>query len=398
MINLKSFIKKCIYKEWKFENRILFLVILIFFSLITFYNLKIGLRMSSDSHTFSRWADNLINLNFNFYQYYIQNTFGNPNFIYTVPILLMSITKLIFGSEWQYSFMIINLILVLFSFIIFTKILILLKVRPLIICLSMPLLTLSSDFLTWPRYILTDTIFAFIVILTIYFTVRKIVQFKQSYFPLIIMIVLLIFSRPSSIPYVFTIICFMLIMKSKIKFNPKIIITTIFLLLIITPFIFSFFYLFMKNNLNNIPQVLYLINWVESGQVIHDRPSTWTHSPNTFFDLVYLYFMRILFFFNPYFQSFSNIHNLLNLFQSIIIFFSILFWIFSKEKSNTFNQTIALILLFAFFVAAFHSYTIIDYDWRYRYPLILPLLVIFPISLEILFRKITNSSKLNFLT
>lgn len=398
MTNLKNFIRKSISEEWRFGNIILFLTVLIFFSLLTLYNLNIGSRMSSDSHTFSRWSDNLINLNFNFYLYYIQNTFGNPNFMYTIPILLISITKLIFGSEWEYSFMILNLIFVFFSFIIFVKILILLKVRPLAICLSMPLLTLSSDFLTWPRYILTDTFFAFIVILTIYFIVKNFIKKKQNYFPLIIMIALLIFSRPTSLPYVFSIICFILTMKLKIKLNPVLILTSIFLLLFITPFIFSFLYLFMKIHLNNISQVLHIINWVESGQVIHDRPSTWISSSGTFFNLVYLYLFRILFFFNPYFQTFSNIHNLLNLFQALLIFFSILFWVFSKEKNDTFNKTIMLVLFFAFFVAAFHSYTIIDYDWRYRYPIILPLIVIFPVSLEIFFRKIINSFKSNVST
>ena len=105
--------------------------------------------------------------------------------------------------------------------------------------------------------------------------------------------------------------------------------------------------------------------------------------------------MRILFFFNPYLQSFSKIHNILNSFQSLIIFISISIWLFLSEKYYSFNKAITLILLITFFVAAFHAFTIIDYDWRYRFPVIIPLIIIFPISIEIFIMKITNQSKAN---
>jgi len=45
------------------------------------------------------------------------------------------------------------------------------------------------------------------------------------------------------------------------------------------------------------------------------------------------------------------------------------------------------VIILSFSVAAFHSFTLIDYDWRYRFPLILPLLTLFPLSLEIYARK-----------
>ena len=32
-----------------------------------------------------------------------------------------------------------------------------------------------------------------------------------------------------------------------------------------------------------------------------------------------------------------------------------------------------LVLLISFITAAFHAFTLIDYDWRYRFPIILPI-------------------------
>lgn len=378
-----------VYK--KYENLILYFVILTCFIWISYSNLSIGYIMSSDSKTYSRWADDLIRLDFNLYSYYIQNTFGNPNFIYTIPVFLIALIKLLFGTAWQYAFMIFNLTLVFFSLIIYSKILLLLNIRLLIISITMPLLALSVDLLIWPRYILTDTVFSFLILFTIYFIIKNIVNKKLSFFSIIFLIILMFLTRPTSLPYIFAIIFFITILKFNINFTPKLSLLFIFLLFILTPFIFAILYQLMKNHLNEISQVKILIAWVEAGQIIHDRPETWVKNPDTFFDLVYLYFVRIIFFFKPYFESFSKIHNILNVFQAFIVLLSISLWFFLGQKYNSINKTITLILFISFSVAAFHAFTIIDYDWRYRYPVIMPLLIIFPISIEIYLRNVCNN-------
>ena len=174
--------------------------------------------MSSDSNTFSRWADDLIKLNFNFYEYYDQNTYIRSNIFYTIPVLLIAILKLTFESIWQYVFMVLNLIFVLFSFIIFAKILQLLKIRPLIISLSILLLSLSADLLTWPRYILSDTFFSFLIILTFYFIVKSIVNEKFYFIVLSFLILIMFLTRPTSLPYIFIFVIFISIFKYKIRF------------------------------------------------------------------------------------------------------------------------------------------------------------------------------------
>jgi hypothetical protein len=56
--------------EWKYENILLNIVIVVCFSLIAYYHLNSGYSMSSDSKRFSRWADDLIRLNFNLYEFF----------------------------------------------------------------------------------------------------------------------------------------------------------------------------------------------------------------------------------------------------------------------------------------------------------------------------------------
>ena len=380
--------KKIFSTNYKYGNKILYLSILICFSLITLYNVKIGFIMSPDSNTFSRWADDLIKLNFNFYEYYVQNTYIRSNIFYTIPVLLIAIFKLTFETLWQYAFMTLNLIFVLFSLIIFSRILQLLKIRPIIISLSILLLSLSADLLTWPRYILSDTFFSFLIILTFYFIVKSLVNEKLYYIVLSFLIFIMFITRPVSLPYIFIFIIFLSFSNIKLDFNPKIILLFILLLSLFTPFILVLFYQLIKIYFISNVQLLTFINWVDIGMIVHDRPETWVNPPSIFIDIVYIYFKRYLFFFNPYISAFSLIHIILNLLQTVVIFLSLIFWFFLSESYKTINKSIFLILLVCFSVAIFHSFTLIDYDWRYRFPIILPLTIIFPISLEIVTKRL----------
>ena len=380
--------KEILNPRWKYGTTILYLVILISFSFIAYYNFNIGFRMSPDSMTYSKWADNLIRLNFNLIEYYKQNSFINPNYIYTIPILLIAFFKIIFGSAWQLIFMIFNLILVFFSFVLFSKSLLILKVRPLVISLGFLPLIISIDLLTWPRFILTDTIFLFIVLAVVFLIIKIIVKKTFYIYFLSFLMVLLFFTRPTSFPYIFAVIIFISFSKISINYTPKFIVFIIFLIFVFTPFIFAFIYQFIEIYLNNNPRAIFIIDKVESGIIIHDRPETWVDSPKTYFELVNLYFKRLFFFFTPYLKNFSLIHNLLNLFQSFIILVSLILWFCLGKKYDSENKTILFILLISILVAGFHSFTLIDYDFRYRTPIIIPLLIIFPISVEIFVRKI----------
>lgn len=387
--NYITFLKKIASPDWKIKNRYFYFIILLCFAIIAYYNLSIGFHMSSDSVRYSLSADILIKLNFNLFDYYSQKTISdiNSSYIYTIPVLLISLSKFFFGIEWQNAFMTLNLTLVFFSLIIFLKTFLILKIRPLIIFLAIPILVFSVDILTWPRYILTDTVFSFFIFLGVYYLIKSIVNQKFYYFFIILLMVLIYLTRPTSLPFIFGFIIFYIILTFKINYSPRLILLIIFSLFIVTPFIFATLYELMNTYLNTSPKVLFLIKMVDIGMIIHDRPETWIHSPNSFLEIVYLYFKRILFFFTPYAKSFSTIHIILNSLQTFYIILSVVIWSFWSKNFEVFNKVIFLILLLSFFVSAFHAYTLIDYDWRYRFPIIMPLSIIFPISMEIFLRK-----------
>lgn len=380
--------KKIFHSEWYYGHKILYLTIFLCSSLIAYYNFSKGFVMSSDSRLFSAWADDLIKLDFNLYLYYSQSTYINPNYIYSTPVILIALLKFFLGENWQNTFITINLLLVFFSFVIFSKSLLILKVRPLVISIGILILSLSVDLLVWPRYVLTDTIFSFLVVCLLYLIIKSIAKNQLDYFNFILIIILIFLTRPSSIAFILVALFFIIICKFQIKFNLKLISVCFVFLCIVTPFILALIYQLMETYLADNPRANFLIKMIKEGMIIHDRPETWIDSPKSFFDVVCLYYFRFLFFFSPYAKDFSFIHFFLNSLHFLIVLLSISIWFVMCENNNQINKVLALILLIAFSVANFHSFTLIDYDWRYRYPIITPLLILFPLSIEIVLRRI----------
>ena len=380
--------------SYDYENSktILYASLLSCYAIIALYTLNTGFSMSTDSHRFSRWADDLINFNFNLFEFYnIDKADHRPNlFFFSLPVILIALCKVLFASEWQFAFLLLNLILVFFSLLIFIKILLIINVKHILISLTLPIVVISVDMLTWPRFILSDVIYVFLVISSIYIVLNIIINNKIDYVRLSLIILLLLSSRPSSIPVIFSIFLFILILKFKIFFKKKYILSVLFTMIISAPFVLSFAYIFLENNFSDKPKVAFIINMVKQGMIIHDRPDTWVSSPNSFFDLVFIYILRVVNFFNPYASTFSSLHILLNFIQTLLILISIIIWLSFISSVEIQDKLFFFIILLSLSVASFHSFILIDYDWRYRFPIILPLIMIIPISLEMILKKVNS--------
>ena len=96
------------------------------------------------------------------------------------------------------------------------------------------------------------------------------------------------------------------------------------------------------------------------------------------------------FFFNPYAQSFSSIHIIFNSFLTLVYLFGLIGTIWNW-RVVTFEQKqfFLKINLFIFSIAIFHSATLIDFDWRYRFPVIILMMLVGAISMQ----SLVNSLK-----
>lgn len=378
-------------KIFNLQKSYLYFFVLVSFLLIAFHHFNAGFSMSGDSHKFSKWADKLINFNFNFYDFFIkENSERIPPLFYIVPVFLIAICKVFFGDLWQFVFLSLNLLFVLLSLIIFTKTLLIIKVRPFLILLSLPLIILSVDLLTWPKFILSDMLYAFLVVLVTYIMAKGFVNYKYNYIQLFITIFFIFLTRPSSVSVILPVLLLIIISKYQFILKPKVKLGSVILLIILIPLTLTLIFNFIEFNYSDNTTIeWWLLSKVKVGMIIHDRPETWVDPPNNFLDIAKIYFLRLISFFNPYASTFSLTHIILNFFQTFLIVLSVIIWIFYGTINFSQNKLIIFIILLSLSIASFHSFTLIDYDWRYRFPTILPLIMIIPISLEKVLKKIS---------
>ena len=118
----------------------------------------------------------------------------------------------------------------------------------------------------------------------------------------------------------------------------------------------------------------YWNKWVEQGNVIDGRPETYIIYEATYLGTAKLYLYRMVGFFTPFAKDFSAFHNTLNglLFLGCYVVILAMFrYSFSEfEQNNTRASAIALLSTLIVSVAAFRSVLLVDYDRRYRYPVI----------------------------
>jgi len=243
---------------------------------------------------------------------------------------------------------------------------------------------LFYDFFVWPHYVLTDTIYSFFLIVNFWFIVkfcnRPIINF--SLLIIIISLLILFLNRPTSIPviiYLVAMLVYYFINKKMIIKNQSIKITT--LLCIIIVMIIAFIV-----NLNIIgvihggEELKLMTGFIKDGVVIHDRPETYILFNNNYISIIKVFAVRFIYFFSP----FSINYSLAHIFVNLIVFFAVgliiiigELMIFNKKNhlSNQFYILRSLIWGLILTMATFHSITLIDYDWRYRYPLI-PLILV----------------------
>ena len=102
---------------------------------------------------------------------------------------------------------------------IFAKTLLIIGVRSFLIFITLPLILISVDVLTWPRYILSDMNYAFLVILITYFMEKGFVEKKFNYLLIFLTLFLLLITRPAAISVIFAIVFFYYNFKILIFFK-----------------------------------------------------------------------------------------------------------------------------------------------------------------------------------
>jgi hypothetical protein len=363
------------------KNHVAWYTLFFVYTAIAFFHLYKGSVLSPDTLTFIKSAKILIGHEFNFLAYYSDVSFPIPPFLYTIPITALALAISIFDEHWVIAFQSLNLVALFFTLFIYVKITLHLKVRQWLVSLSLLFFIISVDFLLWPRYILTDTLFSATVMFAIY-TVIVGTNNRPSYYALIVFSsLLLLFSRPSSPSFIVVFLFFGILIDLSQRILIK---KTLFLRLgILTLFASTFYSVLLMAYASGVFESPVFELWQiynMKGIVIWDRPETSIVYEATYLGIAKLHLLRMGAFFQPFESTFSLVHNVLNGLQILgcyVVIFALFHYSFIDfEKNNNRAKAIALLSTLIVFVAISTSFFVVDYDWRYRYPIIAPLIML----------------------
>lgn len=351
---------------------------LIFFSitLVVLINIKAGLQLSSDAYTYISWSQRLIESDFSLAKFHENSDQLFIYYLYDGFLFYIASLQLLFGHNWLDVFFGLNLLFLSITFLYFFSLIGYSSNTFKTNLFAVFLIFLALDFFLWPHFLLTEGIFIFLLTSFLFFYSRQFfidlsINKKKNYlFISLVFLILAFFTKPGSLGIVMGILFFSLV--NLLKFNEKK--TKIFLLILVcfSPILFQVLFSLMPTLESE--KFSQLSGYITNGVVIHDRESTYLDSINSSPSQVFLF--RFLYFFIPIVPEMSLFHKLVDSLFSILLLLSIILWLLYSGSYTYRHRIVCQLMLFMFiFSGLFHSATLIDYDWRYRFSSLIPMII-----------------------
>jgi len=345
------------------------------------YHLFQGVVLSVDGRTFDGWSNMVLAQNYSLSAYW--QTMGGPERLYLVSMFGIAFLKDISGSAWPAVWFITNLSFVALIMVMFVAVGKRLGLDARVIALSSLLFLLSADYLTWPRYLLTDTFLAMLVMLALFLALQPISRLK-----IVLQCAVLLttaFARPAAIPVVLAFCAFYFVIAFNFETASRHV-ALISIIAVTAVASVAYAGIMLAHYEQWLPPTRafdYLGLYAHRGVVIIHREETAIAMQNSFFDYLRLFYTRFFSFYTPLADSFSLRHTVFNVLLHSVVGLAILrLYLRPPALTQTQRRAVLMVTLLAVSVALFHTVTIIDYDFRYRYPIIAPLFLIVAIALQ----------------
>lgn len=295
-----------------------------------------------------------------------------PFYYWILPTILAGL-KTVFGTSWQEGYLAVQCIASgLFYLGCF-------QIATHLRGWKAGLLTLAFglvcyEFLGWSRYVLTDTIFAAIVVCFVYRLLRLESsgwRSKSDGISAIFLFLLTVIARPIGflIPFALSLYLFFRYIGELNRYWKIRVIAGLFSMIVMGVFIIVF--VWEDYGLQRYFDVF--SGFYENGIIIKHRPaydlSNEALIESGFFGkLIFvaeIILYRVMMFWNPFIEGYSTSHLFFNAFTLLPYFVLTLYAVVRNFRA----QFMSLIMVL-FTVTLFHSLTIIDSDHRYRVPLL----------------------------
>lgn len=357
-------------KYLKYTNLFYYLLpVGIFISILIFTDTK----SSTDTIRFIQWANEMKINPLSALSYLFQER-GIDGVMFYFSVLYFKIS-LILNDNFKYFFILLNSICFISIIHLIKKLSFKIKYYYLIPFF----ISINYDYIIWTNYLLTDFFFSFLCLLFILNLSLNNLKYIN-----ILLILLLVFTRPPGIVSVLIYlqyITFIKVLGNTISLKKNFFYLVIIYSVITILISFSLFY-------NVFPEIFYDTfqyhrSYYFEGVIINDRPHTYVEVPKNIFDIIKIILLRFISFFIFYDELFSIKHNILNFLVFIPLYLLSLYTLFKFsayeiDQKKIIVTMIITIISFCFF----HSILLIDYDWRYRVPCLIPISILAAMAFE----------------
>ncbi|MEO5370881.1 MAG: hypothetical protein H7833_12500 [Magnetococcus sp. DMHC-1] len=376
-----------LYRLFKFGGQpfglhsriVVYLLVAISFSRLCF---EYGVRWSGDSARFSEWADVLIHNDLNPF-IYLQYS---GRIFYSVWIFLVSLMKIIFADNWMIAIVTINFLCAFLTSIITIEAIAKFSKNRVVPIFSAILFSVSTEYFQWIPWVLSDITFSLLLSVVFVFLLSSIDKRKIGVSAKKIgasLAVVAFFFRPGGQIVAFFCVSFFVLapyIVDKGEYNRKIVIN-ILLTIILFAIIAVFGWAALMKNPHLLPLNIahetfsQLSDEYKMGVVVYLKKETYRNAPQNIYDFAVIIFLKM----GYYLQFLSNnngiFHNIINSVIFIFAGYSGLCAVLPISNMSVDNLNRAwwgLFIVICFTI--FYATQYIDYDARYRMPLI-PILI-----------------------
>ena len=361
--------------------------------------LRSGVSLSPDCVEFSRRADLLLVNHFNFAAAARAIGVHNvPAAMYMLFIAMMALAKLAAGAKWAAVIVAANLVFDALTAAILVKLVRLATRSNAASVLAIVAWLLCYDVVTWVRMPLTDVPFLFVSFAA--FAVLVGPQLAGSKPPrkaivaAIVLTVISVLLRPVGFLWLILVVTTWLVLSGRVSRRSLIVAA-----LLVAAAVFTAHTVVARNPESwPIETFARSVRWdarsYRAGEVIKGRPETSHAAPSSFVDYASITADRFVHFFAPAAAAFSRAHKIAGVaFYGPLYLLAIAAVIAAARRDSKTADVAILAAVVVLTVAFWHSLVVIDYDWRYRLPVLPHLMFLAACAVPLLSREFQRSNE-----
>lgn len=341
--------------------------------------LRLGVGSSPDVVRYAGFADQLVASGWNFKEMLAPNP--APRLLHIAFITTVAMLKTAAGSKWMVALAVINILCHSLTAVLIGRTTLRITNSPIAAMVSLLLFAGCYEVFSWPRWALSDPSFVLLALLVwIWFSslaAEEGTSGWRSLAPVVVAMALVLY-RPSALALVPVAIALPLLHRPERR---RLLLVMMIVAMTGVPILTAMVLQDAERWSGSVfgRPVQRLSAETARGEVVIQRPETFIRGVDSTGDILRVFAARFRRYFQFTSQSFSRAHNLLNAVVFVPLYASYIATIvlLLRGRLSRIEEAHArLSLLWVVSFALLHALTQLDFDWRYRLPVMAPMLVV----------------------